>query len=299
MKVSCQIIEDLLPLYSEKMVSPDSWALVDEHLETCPACQKLYHQMIQSMSELPPNDPLPLKGIRSRLHREKSTILWLSGLVVALLALSFFSWLSLPQYLPYYDDMIKLHQTGSGEIYATLDPSLSSFSTWQTSDPDLGTTGLVLEAWTSRWDNYLGRTAQPHTILLSSPEKPYDFFEYVNNSGDDHAPIITLSPRGNYPKRGQLVLPRLALNYYLFIAAMMGGLGLVLWFLLRKKAYAWIPRSLFFLGLSYSIGHFIIKGFSGPSYHLLRDFSFISLAGLMAFGVLSFSYRYLQLKNEL
>ena len=35
MKITCDIIRDLLPLYAEDMVSQDSKALVDDHLCGC------------------------------------------------------------------------------------------------------------------------------------------------------------------------------------------------------------------------------------------------------------------------
>lgn len=40
MKDSCDIIEDLLPLYLESCCSKDSTALVENHLKHCPACRQ-------------------------------------------------------------------------------------------------------------------------------------------------------------------------------------------------------------------------------------------------------------------
>lgn len=39
MKITCNIIESLLPLYADDLVSEDSIALVEEHLDTCESCQ--------------------------------------------------------------------------------------------------------------------------------------------------------------------------------------------------------------------------------------------------------------------
>lgn len=39
MNVSCDVVKDLLPLYHDKICSGDSRELVEEHLETCPACR--------------------------------------------------------------------------------------------------------------------------------------------------------------------------------------------------------------------------------------------------------------------
>ena len=41
MKISCNVIEDLLPLYVDDGVSEDSRQLVEEHLRDCPSCRKM------------------------------------------------------------------------------------------------------------------------------------------------------------------------------------------------------------------------------------------------------------------
>ena len=40
MKLSCEIIRDLLPLYYDKVCSNDSSSLVEKHLAECPKCMK-------------------------------------------------------------------------------------------------------------------------------------------------------------------------------------------------------------------------------------------------------------------
>ena len=42
MKLSCQIIEDLLPLYEDNVCSAQSRAAVEEHLQSCEKCKQLY-----------------------------------------------------------------------------------------------------------------------------------------------------------------------------------------------------------------------------------------------------------------
>ena len=39
MKNECKIVEDLLPLYVEKMVSAQTSDFIKEHLEKCPMCR--------------------------------------------------------------------------------------------------------------------------------------------------------------------------------------------------------------------------------------------------------------------
>jgi len=41
MRLSCEIVEDLLPLYEDKVCSPQSREAVEEHLQTCEKCRQL------------------------------------------------------------------------------------------------------------------------------------------------------------------------------------------------------------------------------------------------------------------
>lgn len=45
MKITCDIIQDLLPLYVARMLSDDSCHLVDEHLETCEVCRSALEKL--------------------------------------------------------------------------------------------------------------------------------------------------------------------------------------------------------------------------------------------------------------
>ena len=45
MKLDCDVIRDLLPLYAEKLASSASSALVEQHLAECEACRAELEQM--------------------------------------------------------------------------------------------------------------------------------------------------------------------------------------------------------------------------------------------------------------
>ena len=53
MKVTCKVIQDLLPLYVDGVCSPDTAALVEEHLKDCEACQEAYHALKEAPSPTP------------------------------------------------------------------------------------------------------------------------------------------------------------------------------------------------------------------------------------------------------
>ncbi|MGN0586477.1 MAG: zf-HC2 domain-containing protein [Oscillospiraceae bacterium] len=54
MNVSCNIIEDLLPLYADGLCSEDSRRLVDEHTEGCTECKAMLEAMTAKLDTPPP-----------------------------------------------------------------------------------------------------------------------------------------------------------------------------------------------------------------------------------------------------
>ena len=58
MKQECSIVQDLLPLYVEDMVSPETAEFVGEHLKSCETCQA----EVQSLRQPPDVTPPPRKS---------------------------------------------------------------------------------------------------------------------------------------------------------------------------------------------------------------------------------------------
>lgn len=48
MKISCKIIEDLLPLYIDEVCSEDSKKIIEEHLSQCSKCEENFKKMKMS-----------------------------------------------------------------------------------------------------------------------------------------------------------------------------------------------------------------------------------------------------------
>lgn len=87
MKITCNIIEDLLPLYVDDMVSEDSRKLVEEHLKECPACRKMQEEMMRenclsagrkdgNSAQINKTEAEPLKKIRRRIRKKEYSLLF-------------------------------------------------------------------------------------------------------------------------------------------------------------------------------------------------------------------------------
>ncbi|MBT9776680.1 hypothetical protein GPL15_09220 [Clostridium sp. MCC353] len=85
-KMDCDIIQDLLPLYAERLASEASCRMVREHLEECEECRNLLAELetpVQGMSEEEKEEIDFLKKIRKR---HKRLFRATAGLTVILLA---------------------------------------------------------------------------------------------------------------------------------------------------------------------------------------------------------------------
>lgn len=56
-EITCSVIQDLLPNYAEGLISPETAAVIRDHLETCPDCRRLYEDY-QKPVDLPQPDEI-------------------------------------------------------------------------------------------------------------------------------------------------------------------------------------------------------------------------------------------------
>ena len=90
--ISCQIIEDLLPLYADGVVSQDSRTLIQGHLQNCPHCQRELEALSRPVT-LPPEQSGKgeLKRWKHRLRRKITATALLLALVVLTLGAGCFT----------------------------------------------------------------------------------------------------------------------------------------------------------------------------------------------------------------
>ena len=96
----CDIIQDLLPLYIDSCCHPGSRELVEAHLKTCSACQKVYAEMTgaipapeepQTEPEAPPTSEgtEQKKGKSFRKGMKKIRRRWIASLIVVIILVPF------------------------------------------------------------------------------------------------------------------------------------------------------------------------------------------------------------------
>ncbi len=83
MRMECDIIRDLMPLYAEKMASAKSGEAVEEHLSECPECRKVYENMLAPAPQVQ-FQTQPQESFQKYVRRKKRNY----GLKVALITLT-------------------------------------------------------------------------------------------------------------------------------------------------------------------------------------------------------------------
>ena len=268
--IPCSVIKDLLPLYTEGFCGEESRTLVKEHLECCPDCRGLY-ESTKITEPLPVDSGEGLKKIKKELKSRKLRTAAMAALLVFVLLLTAVSWYSKPEYYPYSEKRISVTEledrieiSFTGVARARLETSV---------DPEGGTMG-ILYAWTSPMD----RRCKIDTMTIPK----VDTLFYCWESREENTVLLVGDMDG-----GMQVLPRLVLGYYLLLSlALCAAFGL-LWLLLRKKKAGAVFRQLFFVPVSYLIGHMLLKGFNTISFDAARDFGFIMLVAGGIYAILT------------
>lgn len=88
MKLSCKVIEDILPMYYDSVCSEETAKLVEDHLEQCPDCSNMLEQLRTEIDipSIPVDDTKPLKEIQEKW--KKSEWSWIKkGILLTLAAL--------------------------------------------------------------------------------------------------------------------------------------------------------------------------------------------------------------------
>ena len=96
MKISCNIIRDLLPLYAEDLASDDTRAFVDEHICDCESCTNFLKELRLDMPVPMETETESLKKVKKTIIRRRALSIMASVFTVITLASLVITWLFTP-----------------------------------------------------------------------------------------------------------------------------------------------------------------------------------------------------------
>ena len=288
MRLSFDVISDLLPLYAEKMVSDDTRALVEGHLDACPSCKAELDKMVHPKKFAPDTHIEPFRKAKKKLNITKLYTAILSVLITLVITLTIVAYLTAPQYLPYSKEIVTVSEQDDGTVYLTFSEEVAGYDI----ERYLTETGsgyeYVITAWENTWNKRIAKRDVGSILINPMQENVVSIYYYTadypsdNVYGDNTHLIYGRDHSGGFG-----VLPNLFLAYYVFFAILLLGILAVLYWVLRKNEITKdILEKVLLIPVSYLIAHLCVKGLTTTSYSATRDFAVIMLVMLPVYGVL-------------
>ena len=174
MKISCNIIRDLLPLYAEDLASDDTRAMVDEHLCDCTDCTNYLETLKQGTM-------LPVESAPESLNKVKKTILRRRMLSVAAALLSLITLASLVFTFLFTPFQLTREQA-LDDFYVREDGAIViDYSTW--------VTGRSQSGWNENW--FINQYSTRFDIILGNNRR--SMWEIYGTDG-----VVTEEERQRY-----------------------------------------------------------------------------------------------------
>ena len=106
-KTSCEMIRDLLPLYAERLTSPETEAEIQAHLAECPACREFFEEMTAPEPAL--TEPIPEVDGLKKVKKRRALVLAGAALAVVGVAAGLWAWFAAKKNAPTvsYDEPTK------------------------------------------------------------------------------------------------------------------------------------------------------------------------------------------------
>ncbi|WP_010170572.1 zf-HC2 domain-containing protein [Bacillus coahuilensis] len=282
MKISCNMIRDLLPLYVEDLASQDTRDLVEEHIASCENCKKRLEEM-RTFEEPPVDtDIAPLRNLQNTLRKKKLQTIILSVMVTLVFAVVTIAYLTTPAYIPYNEYAVSIIEKDDGTVLLNFSEEVSGFNVNQY--PAADNSGYVYDitTWETIWQQKINKNDLDNTVLNPNGETVASIY-YYNTDGMENTLIY-----GEPITDGSIVtLPRLVLSYYVLLAIgllFICGIGLVIFRKNEKIRYG--LEKIILLPISYLLAHLLIKGLHSSTYLAGRDLYLIVLVSISLYGAL-------------
>lgn len=274
MRITCNVIRDILPLYAENMVSEDTRKIVEEHINNCDKCKKELEDMKTSIDLPIDTDMTPLKKIKASIRKKKLQAVIFTAMLTIAIITAVIGFLTVPRFIPYQEGLISFMEKDNGMIIVVFNDEVTGYNI--SSYPSETDDGLVyhITTWDSIWNRNIMKKSVNNIVLNPKGEKVVSVYYYNGDGRED----ILIYGKDQNPNGGLVTLPRLVLGYYLILSLLLTVLsGIILFIGLRKEHVRNIMLKVFLLPISYIIAHIIIKGFITSSYSAERDFFAILL----------------------
>lgn len=250
MKNECGIVEDLLTLYTEGMLRPDTAEFVEEHLAGCANCRSRLAEL-RAEPALPRLETAPLAAMRRRLEGERRRSSLLALLTAAVVLIMGAVLLQTPMFLSAsqadaraFADGDTLYVSGIG-LKTLCEPEMTGQDTV-----------IRLICWDTPLDFFLRRqwACEQYTFALRDTVGAVSVY-YCGGDGES---VLLYGP-GAEPENVASLSRQLQARSLWLAAALTAALGAAAWLLHRRDGAGRLLR-LCLLPASYLAAHWLVLG---------------------------------------
>ena len=118
-EIKCSIIQDVLPLYIDEVVSQDTKEMIEDHLVKCEKCQNEYEVMKRELFIPVENKVSIFKKINKKWRNKKVRISIISVLATTIILFGLFAYVVYYEtVIPYSQDLIKIEKYSDNQLVA-------------------------------------------------------------------------------------------------------------------------------------------------------------------------------------
>ena len=174
MKISCNVIRDLLPLYAEDLASEDTRSLVDEHLCDCEDCAKALNSMEKKPPAIVETAAESLNKVKRLIRRRRLVSVLAAVLTVISVAAAVFTYLFTPFQLTMEQALDDFYVREDGAVVIDYSPYV---------------TGRSQSGWNENW--FINQYSTRYDMILGNNRK--SMWEIYGNDG-----MVTEEERQRY-----------------------------------------------------------------------------------------------------
>lgn len=302
MKNECNIIRDILPLYSEDMVSEDTKDFVGEHLAHCPQCCAELENMKMPVKDAYETNAVPMKALKRKLFLKKMQTVLCTMLIVSTFLAAVFAYLTAPQYFRYAQDLVAVSENADGTLTVNFDDRVTGYHLYETKT-EVRQGGVYteynIEAWTTTWDQLFQKRGPQNAVLRQiDPGTKVYYVQNYSLNGNEAEDVLLYGKLGL--DAGRSTMPGLTLFYWLILAGIAFVILSIVWLIFRKRKCVrkWI-ETMMLLPVSYAIGYTCVCGFSNSTYSKQRDFFLIIMIAILVYCAILMVGKIYRAKKEL
>lgn len=129
MKINCDVIRDLLPLYAENMVSEDSGKIVEDHLRGCSSCVKVLNELREPVADIT-TEIHGMELVKKSIRKRRNLAVGTAVLLIVSILLSVFVYLAVPVLLTAEEAIESVTALEDGRIKVQYTESVDGKLNW-------------------------------------------------------------------------------------------------------------------------------------------------------------------------